>query len=368
MSVLKGSRPVVAIDGRRALSGPYDALGRYAYHVITELAFLTRPYDLYVYGDLSADPETLKRWRFLFPVDLLITPNRVTWEQMAFPQAVRQADMVHAFDVPPLFSRVPQIITVLDVPRGSKEPLTMPWRLRLHEQYRSQVLAARLPRAALVLAASDAGRQSLLEGFSVKAERIWVVPGAPAQTETKTWAKNRTVVALADPDPRWNLAGVLEVFQRAAPADFKLVLVLQRSTERLAVDRLVRRWPLSGRVEVVGPLLEAEWAQRLAEAAAFLYLPMRDGAALPVLDAMILGTPVIAWRGGASREFADGDFLAVSTVDEAARALSLVLSSSEIQQKFIEEGRKRALAYHWKDAAKRTHDAYLRVLTAHQEL
>ncbi|MCY0878779.1 MAG: glycosyltransferase [Firmicutes bacterium] len=361
MSSLKDSRPVIAIDGRWALARPEHPLGRYSYHLITELAFLSRPYDLYVYGDLSADPETVKRWRFLLPVDLLITPNRVTWEQMAFPQASGSAALVHAMDVPPLVSRRPRVVTVMAAP-GREGPAGA-FPARLADAYRRQMMAWTLPRAALVMTADDATRDQLVARFGVRPDRVRVIPGTPRPEEPM--APSLKALAIAAVIGHSHLPAALEAVDQLPPA-VALWLGCGGSASWSDIERALARHHLAGRTAVVDVGDQDEWRQRLRKAQVFLYLP--DGPTDPavMLEAMMLGTPVVASRNPLAADvLGDAGLLVdVPSGDNLLPALSQLLAHPELQQTFIEKGQVRAQKQFWRNAAKRTHEAYLEVLAA----
>ncbi len=177
---MRDEKPVIAVDGRGALRDQRDFEGEYLYHLLTELGFMSRPYDLHVFGDLTADPEVLRRLRMILPVDLLITPNFLTWDQMAFPQAMHGAALVYG--VRPLLSRIPAIVTLF-------KPLS-----EESSAYRRFTLRRALSKALRVVAASEALKKEAA-GFGIESHRIVIAPAGVRQViETPHFPKEDHVL------------------------------------------------------------------------------------------------------------------------------------------------------------------------------
>jgi glycosyltransferase involved in cell wall biosynthesis len=85
-----------------------------------------------------------------------------------------------------------------------------------------------------------------------------------------------------------------------------------------------------------------------------------EGFGIPALEAMTLGVPVIASRGGALPEVIGGAGLHFDATDPhgLADALDRVLNDSALRRDLSARGRARAMAYSWDQTAARTREAW----------
>ena len=115
------------------------------------------------------------------------------------------------------------------------------------------------------------------------------------------------------------------------------------------------------RLEYVEPMVLSALFQT---AAALLYPSFAEGFGLPVLEAMIHGTPVVTSVGTATEEVAGGAALLVdpSNPDEIAEAMSTVLSDETVRKRLVEDGLTRAGQLTWEATAKGYAEAFQSVL------
>lgn len=109
------------------------------------------------------------------------------------------------------------------------------------------------------------------------------------------------------------------------------------------------------------PHQSPETLVHLYAAAAALVVPSRwEGFGLPALEAMAVGTPVVATRVGALPEVLGDAPLWVSRGDatELAEACRRVLEDRELAAALVERGRRRAGRYRWEATAAGTHALY----------
>jgi glycosyltransferase involved in cell wall biosynthesis len=122
------------------------------------------------------------------------------------------------------------------------------------------------------------------------------------------------------------------------------------------------------RVELVGYVPRAELV-RLYQAADALVVTSRfEGFGLPSLEAMAMGTPVVAFDNSAVAEVVgdggvlvpDGDTQAL--VDELAG----ILSDPALRERLSQAGRRRAGAFTWKESARRHAEVYAQAAEANR--
>ena len=89
----------------------------------------------------------------------------------------------------------------------------------------------------------------------------------------------------------------------------------------------------------------------------FCYPSEREGYGLPVLEAMVQGTPVVTSRGTATEETADGAAVLVDPHDPADIARGIVEAGAR-RESLATDGVARADRATWQKTARLTADAY----------
>ncbi|NMP22908.1 glycosyltransferase [Sulfobacillus harzensis] len=297
-------KPVIAVDGRLALQAERGFEGEYLNRLLTELGFMSRPYVIHVFGDLTADPEMLRRMRFIHPVDLLITPNFFTWEQMAFPQAVHGAAVVQGASLP-WFIRRPSIALLFEVPDVAPSA------------YRRTMARRALSRSHWVVAVSEAVKESLVTG-GVPQDRIIVVPpGVKAPNEAIRFSK----------EPR---------------------LVVEKPHQQLLQDALMQAGVDELSLEPLTQGDEDQTRAQLADALAFVTVSRNPRSSWYQLLAEAEGCPVVGPDAA----------LPASNWAEAAAAIQRLTTEPDRLRQIVEQGLQHAQNNSWKKSAEMLDNLY----------
>jgi glycosyltransferase involved in cell wall biosynthesis len=171
------------------------------------------------------------------------------------------------------------------------------------------------------------------------------------------------VVWVGTVEPRKNLPGLLAAFAFVARdhPDHELVLVgpqgwgPQLDEQLAALPPDVRR-----RVRGLGFLSDDDRCAVVAGAATLCYPSTREGFGLPVLEAMVQGTPVVTSSGTSTEEVAAGAGLLVdpASPEAIAEGLRQVLDDDAFADRLSAAGRRRAEELTWARCAERTSDVY----------
>jgi glycogen synthase len=148
---------------------------------------------------------------------------------------------------------------------------------------------------------------------------------------------------------------------RSDGRDLRLV-VAGDGTQREAVEALVARLRLRSRVALVGFCGPERLAALHAAASVAVVPSLYEPFGMVALEAMALGTPVVASRVGGLAEVVDDGAtgLLVPPDDEAALAAALarVLDRPGLARRLVAAGRRRAAGATWEEAARRTTAVY----------
>jgi len=260
----------------------------------------------------------------------------------------------------------PCVITMHDL-TPFLEPPSGRW-LR-HRASRLRRLAQFCQRARRVITVSRHGATQCQGLLGLDPERVSVIPpGVELQfnAEPRDDAATLRRHALARPyfvyvgadDPHKNLDMLLEAFQRFRAADVgdhELVLVGRHG----AVAE-----PPDARIRSLGFIADVDLPALYRGARGFITLSRHEGFALPILEAMACGTPVVAARASAMPEtLGDAGMLAdPEDPADAARYLLRLAREPRLRLELREKGLKRAAEFSWERAAAATLEIYRNAL------
>jgi len=182
-------------------------------------------------------------------------------------------------------------------------------------------LDATLGHASAILTNSAATAQDVRDYAATNADRLPPIFVAPLGLEPAFLEPLKEPIAalpyfvcVGTIEPRKNLVLLLKIWRRLAdrlgPSTPRLVLVGRRGWENETVlDHLQRSPPVRRFVHEIADLRDDELARLIRGARALLSPSAAEGFDLPVVEALALGTPVIASDIPAHRELAHGAVL-----------------------------------------------------------
>ena len=174
-------------------------------------------------------------------------------------------------------------------------------------------------------------------------------------------AERPFVFGLGNSLPYKNLPRLVRAFAQVAPAHPDLGLVFAgRGEGNPALVRLAHQLGLSDRVLLVGQLSDDQIRACFAHALFFAFPSLIEGFGLPVLEAMASGCPVLTSNCSSLAEVAGENAVLVDPLDIASIAAGMqrLLTDSALRQRLSRQGRQRAAAFTWEDAAQCTIQLY----------
>jgi glycosyltransferase involved in cell wall biosynthesis len=257
--------------------------------------------------------------------------------------------------------RVPTVATFNDL-SWHHEPS---WHPAERLKWISRNLRGTLRQARRFVAISQFTKDAVVRELGVAADRIDVVPLAPAQAFRPVSAEAAAAIlarfALRDRgyvfsistlEPRKNFDRLLAAHLRLPPALRRrapLVIaggkgwgdVLARPEAEAAIR--------DGTVLLLGHVADADLVTLCARAAVFAYVSLYEGFGLPVVEAMATGCPVLASSTTAVGEIAAGAALMVDPMDEGAIAegLRCLMEDDALAERLRLAGLARAAEFTW---------------------
>lgn len=284
--------------------------------------------------------------------------------------------MIHA---PPV-SPVPRALYLPDVSfRRHPEFYRLSTRLRLN-----LLVPIHLRQARVIMTISEFSRRDILDLYGLPPDRVFVVPhaieqvwDAPSRARAgsrrdsgldRGWLASRGITApyfvyVGNLHPRKNVPRLIEAFVRAragAPALASHQLVIAGGRWWGTADESAARAAPPGSVVALGRVSAEERDRLLGAAVALAYPSLFEGFGLPPVEAMAVGTPVLASNTSAMPEVLGDAALLVDPLDVEALAQGLVRLGTDagLRAALTERGLERAARYSRRATAGRALEAF----------
>ncbi len=273
------------------------------------------------------------------------------WTAVRLPWLARRrgADLIHhPLPATAPWASVPQVVTILDLAfERLPDHFDRRFRIYAHHRHRAAALAA---RAVICISETTAADVRALWG--VPSDRVVVAPLGPGQElrVSHSGESPSHFLYVGDAEPRKNLPVLLAAYRsyrEQVPHPLGLVL--------------------AGSATANGPGIRTEQApssQRLAElyagAGALVHPSLYEGFGLTPLEAMTVGTPVLAARSpGVTEVCADAALYAEpSDIGAFAEAMVRLDRDPSLRRELSTRGALRAEHFSWAECARQHAYAY----------
>ena len=364
----------VGIDGR-AFTSPAAGIRRYVSELARALLSIDPSLDLVALGGARDSLPTGMRhvgegWS---------PPTNLGWAAVGLPRAARRAavDLIHApAYTAPLHAAVPTVLTIHDV-SYERHPEWYPYRRDWARRafYRWSARAA-----AHVLTVSEFSRGEITAAYGIAPDRITVAPlgagdafggGASFRGPLPPGVEAPFLLHVGDLHERRNLSvvvrGLIEARRRLTVPRLSLVLAgIDRDVgSRLASDAAERGAPDA--IVRLGAVTEPALRALYHAATALVYPSRYEGFGLPLVEAMAVGTPVLASRAASIPEVI-GEAGVLLDPDDPGRwadAIVGVVTDAVLRARLRTDGLARAAMFTWQRTARITLDVYQRVAEAY---
>lgn len=301
-------------------------------------------------------------------------------EQRVLPREIMAAkvDFMHFphWNVP-VFSHVPFIVTVHDLilleDRNSAQATTR--NVLVHGlKYAAfrVVLENAIHRSRHIIAISECTKQAILRHFRIKPQKVTVIHNGVSMPSEGRGVSLRQlgvvepyVLAVGNRYPHKNLETLIRAFGPVAAAHSSASLVLAGKPDAFTAGlrRLVDRLGLKEQaVRFVDSPSDDELGA-LYRHASLLAFPSRiEGFGIPPLEAMHVGTPVLASNTSCLPEIL-GPAAVYTDPDDEAKMSEVMLTALETPvelRSFVDQGHEQVRRFKWSTAAEQTLETYLR--------
>lgn len=359
----------VAIDARWLRTG----LGTYTYNLVTGLGRFVGGLKVRSIVNSHDSPRLTP---FCDQIRIVNAPIYSLGEQIQVPLAARGANLLHVphYNIP-LFYRGRLIVTIHDLIH-----LGIPGNRRSAKGwvYAWPMLKIASQRASHIITVSEYSKNQLVERLGLSTDRISVIyngashefhPGDQREARKEiAWSlgiHEPFLLYVGNLKPHKNVGCLLRAFAClcTVPSFDRWLLIVgddRRWRKNLVAES--ERLGVRKRVSFLSRVDSGLLAQ-LYIAADLLVMPsLVEGFGLPVLEAMVSGTPVVCARaaslpevGGEAVEYFDP-----SDSSGLAYAIERVLGSPDLQASLKSRGLRRASLFSWEECARKHSEIYRR--------
>lgn len=217
---------------------------------------------------------------------------------------------------------------------------------KLKRGFTTQVFLYGLKRAEHLFAVSEYTKKDIIRLAGIAPNKITVsYQGVDLDVPDEEGIQNRDdyFLVLGTIEPRKNLAFLFDfVLHGHLPAHLRIVVAGKKGWGKVAI-------PNHPQIEYRGEVSLEEKSCLLQQAKALLVPSLAEGFGRTAVEAMRLGTPVVASHTGALPEIiAEGGILLAPNNEEGwVRALTDIENSAEYRHELAQKGISRARAFSW---------------------
>lgn len=378
----------VCIDGT-PLRGQLSGIGFYTLNIIESLAKLqeTEHFELEIYFHPSFKNWLLRNFSIppfltyyshvsIVPIPVTLADVLATYPNSVlshFERYLNKPNILHGTDhyVYP-YRKSRKVMTIHDL------------TFLKYPQYSTTIVQGYLERIKrcltwtdLIITFSENTRQDIIEYFNISSERIKITHEASRYSSNEVNLnkikplKNYIGYDFSIPyllfvstlEPRKNLITLIKAFeylkeQHRIPHN--LVLIGQKGWKYKSSFKAIKKSRYRENIYHLNYLSDELLALFYHQTDAFIYPSFYEGFGLPILEAMTLGSPVIASNTSSLPEIAGDAALLINPNNtlELAEAILKVISDSQLRKELIKKGLERAKLFSWERTAQETLKAY----------
>lgn len=232
-------------------------------------------------------------------------------------------------------------------------------------------------RADVIITPSENTRRDVVDYYGVSPDKIKVIyPGLSAGSivpagamepnckpapqsafgGTMEPANHPYILFLGTIEPRKNIIGLMEAFEKARPrlpADYSLVIAGAKGWNDKPIFTKAKQSDAREKIKFIGYVAPEDKPALYAACSAFVYPSFYEGFGFPALEAMAVGAPVITSNRSSLPEITEGAAYLVNpnNIDDIAKGLVSVLTDEKLKNLLKEKGKAQAAKFTWQKAA-----------------
>jgi glycosyltransferase involved in cell wall biosynthesis len=324
-------------------------------------------------------PDNLKHYQNLYKISLPVRATNffIDYLPKLFPSYIESIlgniDIFHGtnYTVYP-YKNIKKIITIYDL-----SFINCPEYVDSVAQQYAKTLTKCLEWTDAVITISENSKQDIINYLNFPAEKIFVTPLASRynsqfvsnldldqETQNCNFDFSKPYLLFVSTiEPRKNIESIIQAFnwlKQNHKIEHQLVLIGKKGWKYAPIFEAIQSSPWQNEIHHLNYLSDELVALFYSKADVFVYPSYYEGFGLPVLEAMTLGTPVVASNTSSIPEVAGDAAILIDPNDfmQIAKAILKVISDRKLRQDLINKGKTRASLFSWENTAKKTLEAY----------
>jgi glycosyltransferase involved in cell wall biosynthesis len=257
--------------------------------------------------------------------------------------------------VPPLYTRVPSVITVHDLTH-------LEFYGRRHKYYYNYVFRPLYHQCDAIVCVSEYTRKKFIEWSGITASKVHVVLNGGA---TRAYFENketlnlpfRYVLYAGNHRPYKNLDRLITAFFGSSLPRQEIHLVIT-GAENSRLRMLSRQFGNDRYVHFLGNVRNDDLPKLYKGSLAVAFVSLSEGFGLPIVEGMASGVPILTSTVTSMPEVAGDAALLVNpfSTEEIAKGLDRIVSDNVLRSELIEQGSKQVKTFDWRRSARELWD------------
>lgn len=355
---------IIGIDAREGVKVNRAGKGEYAYQLVGHIIkHSSHQFVLFLDTDLPNE------WRGENVRGVVFRTNALLWQVAVFwyLELLRPVDVYLSTTsaiLPALLRSVPVVMAVMDF---------ITFLFPDQHQRKAVILEKIWLRPALryarkLIAISEHTKQDAVRLFVVDPDKIIVVPLAPSfspQSVDYPLPDAPIILHIGTLEPRKNLVRLVAAFNQIKSAIPKALLVLvgRWGWHNENIRQAIADSPFRSDIRVLETVSNEQKKSVYQQAAVLAFPSLYEGFGLPPLEAMAVGTPVVAARTSSVPAVVGEAAILIDplSVEEIAQGIQRVLQDPQLAADLRTRGLAQAAKFNWETTAEQTLQVLLAV-------
>jgi len=215
-------------------------------------------------------------------------------------------------------------------------------------------------RTALILTPSENTKKDIINYYNIEPEKIKVIyPGIKKwQIPNTEYVKNKYnlpdnyILFLGAIEPRKNIIGLIQAFEKSN-TNATLIITGAPGWKNEKILERAKNTIIKNKIKFLGFIPEEDKPALYAGACVFVYPSFYEGFGFPALEAMSVGTPVVASNRSSLPEITNSAAYLIdpNKPEQIAFAINELVNNQKLRKWHIEKGWQQAQKFNWEKTA-----------------
>lgn len=373
----------IGIDIRCLMESVYSGIGMYTYHLLHEIFTQDRVNEYILFYNSSKKSKVPK---FNYPnVEIFEgrVPNKLFNFSVKFfhkPNIDELIGGVDVFFLPNIqfvqVSHTCKLVTTIHDISFERYPQFYTLKARMWQRAVNVRKLARI--STKIISVSKNTKNDIMDVYKIPEKNIEVVYSGISkkffkisdrtlldEIRKKYNLPEKFILYLGNIEPRKNIESIISIFEKKLiPSDYHLVIAGSSAWKFKHIHEMIQK--CFDRVHLIGYVDERLKPSLYSLADIFIYPSFYEGFGFPPLEAMACGVPVITSNTSSMAEVAQDSAILIDPYNSAdiVNAIMILNNDKNLRARLVDRGRNRALAFDWRDSAKKTIEIFHKLKNA----